>query len=240
MPSSLLVWRLKYAFAKNLYMDVAHIVLSAQPPTYAAILDLDRKVRQLPFPEAFKPKSSDPADMAKERSNPGYHSGRSAMMEFYASQFRTVTLLYLHRSFFAHAMLSHPQNPLLSPFAPSVLTSYRCSSVIIKAAVREYDRVPELTTRAWFLLQHMFSAAIIVGSVVARTPSSNMAPAALEELLLAADVLDKGALHSQRAKVAVVCRLNAIVYSSRLMHSIGRPSSSGRESQGGLERLPFW
>lgn len=72
-------------------MDVAHIVLSAQPPTYAAILELDRKVRQLPFPEAFRPKSSDPADMAKERLEPGYHSGRSAVMEFYASQFRTVS-----------------------------------------------------------------------------------------------------------------------------------------------------
>ncbi|TFK95410.1 fungal-specific transcription factor domain-containing protein [Pterulicium gracile] len=227
-------WRLKYVFAKSLFMDVAHVVLSAQAPSYATILELDRKVRQIPFPEAFRQRASDSESRELERQQPGYKSAKSAAMEDYASQLRTVTLLYLHRSFFAQAMLSHPQNPLLSPFAPSVLTSYRCSSVIINAGVRQEDRCPEIATRIWFLQQHMFSAAIIVGSVVARTPSSNMAPAALRELVMVAELLERSAGHSQRAKVAagVVRRLEGKAMSSWNAYHSGDPPSPSVTTNG--------
>lgn len=69
-------------------------------------------------------------------------------------------MLYLHRSFFAQAMLDHPSNPLLSPFAPSFLTAYRCASIIIKATAHQYDRCAQMAMRVWFLLYHTFSAAV--------------------------------------------------------------------------------
>jgi hypothetical protein len=69
-------------------------------------------------------------------------------------------MLYLHRSFFAQAMLDHPSNPLLSPFAPSFLTAYRCASIIVKASVHQFDRCAEMAMRVWFLMCHTFSAAV--------------------------------------------------------------------------------
>lgn len=56
-------------------------------------------------------------------------------------------MLYLHRSFFAQAMLDHPNNPLLSPFAPSFLTAYRSASVIIKASAHLFERCGAMAMR---------------------------------------------------------------------------------------------
>lgn len=72
-------------------------------------------------------------------------------------------MLYLHRSFFAQAVLDYPANPLLSPFAPSFLTAYRCASVVIRAAAHQFERCAPLAMRLWFLLCHTFSAAVIIG-----------------------------------------------------------------------------
>jgi hypothetical protein len=72
----------------------------------------------------------------------------------------TPVMIYLHRSFFAQAMLDHPTNPLQSTFAPSFLTAYRCASIIIKATAHHFDRCEELAKRIWFLLYHTFSAAV--------------------------------------------------------------------------------
>lgn len=69
-------------------------------------------------------------------------------------------MIYLHRSFFAQAMLDFPANPLRSPFATSFLTAYRSASVIIKATAYQFDRCAEMAMRVWFLLHHTFSAAV--------------------------------------------------------------------------------
>jgi hypothetical protein len=112
-------------------------------------------------------------------------------------------MIYLHRSFFSQAMLDFPTNPLRSPYAPSFLTAYRCSSVIIKATAHQFDRCAELAMRVWFLLYHTFSAAMIVGSVVTRSPNSTMAASALSELGIAISLFQKTAIHSRRARVAL-------------------------------------
>ena len=77
-----------------------------------------------------------------------------------------VAMLYLHRSFFAQAMLDHPNNPLLSPFAPSFLTAYRSASVIIKASAHLFERCAAMAMRLWFLMYHTFSAAVRVSLAV--------------------------------------------------------------------------
>lgn len=73
-------------------------------------------------------------------------------------------MIYLHRSFFAQAMLDFPTNPLRSPFATSFLTAYRSASVIIKATAYQFDRCAAMAMRVWFLLHQMFSAAVRASS----------------------------------------------------------------------------
>lgn len=49
----------------------------------------------------------------------------------------------------------------------------------------------------------MFGSAIIVGSIVTRSPTSSMAENSFKELCLALELLEKGAVESPRAKVAM-------------------------------------
>ena len=71
-----------------------------------------------------------------------------------------VAMMYLHRSFFAQALLDYPTNPLLSPFAPSFLTAYRCASMIIKASAHLFERCADMAMRLWFLNYQTFSASV--------------------------------------------------------------------------------
>ncbi|KAF9070158.1 hypothetical protein BDP27DRAFT_647716 [Rhodocollybia butyracea] len=190
-------WRMKYTFAKEGFTPVINTTLTARSPTYNTILDLDRKIRELSLPPGFKPYVS-----LHEDGPEIYHNSHLALRDFYASQHRTVTMLYLHRSFFAHAMLTHPSNPLLSPFALSFLAAYRAASVIIKAAVHFYDRCPKVVPRCFFLTVHIFSAAVTVGTVVKRSPHSSIARSALTDLGQALDLFEKCSGSSFRNRIA--------------------------------------
>ncbi|KIK68235.1 hypothetical protein GYMLUDRAFT_709234 [Collybiopsis luxurians FD-317 M1] len=191
------LWRIRYMFAKESFTPVISTTLTAKSPTYSAIMDLDKKIRELSLPAGFKPYVS-----LHEDGPEIYHNSHLALRDFYVSQFRTVTMLYLHRSFFAHAMLTHPSNPLMSPFAPSFLAAYRAASVIIKAAIHFYDRCPAVVPRVWFLTYHVFSAAVTVGTVVKRSPNSSIARSALNDLGQAVDLFEKCASSSTRNRIA--------------------------------------
>lgn len=69
-------------------------------------------------------------------------------------------MLYIHRSFFAQAMLDFPTNPLRSPFSPSFLAAYRCASAIIKTTVANYQKYPELFSRFWTMWSNLMAAAV--------------------------------------------------------------------------------
>ncbi|KAJ6573486.1 hypothetical protein DFH09DRAFT_916018 [Mycena vulgaris] len=189
-------WRSKYHFARDIWMALAETTLTAKAPGYATVLELDRRVRELSVPDSFKPYATR-ADGDEE-----YYSSAASLRGFYASQYRTVTMVYLHRSFFAQAMLDFPTNPLRSPFATSFLTAYRSASVIIKATAYQFDRCAEMAMRVWFLLHHTFSAAVIAGTVVTLSPKSNLAASALLDLGLAVDLFERTATQSHRAKLA--------------------------------------
>ncbi|TFK37395.1 fungal-specific transcription factor domain-containing protein [Crucibulum laeve] len=190
-------WHMKHTFGRDIFNSVVEATLTAKSPSYNTVLDLDRKVREISFPANFKPY------VLREEGEAEFFSSSLSLRGFYASQHRTVTMLYLHRSFFAQAMLDHPMNPLLSPYSPSFLTAYRCASVIIKASAHQFERCAEMAMRVWFLMYHTFSAAVIVGTVVTRSPNSNIASSALLDLNLAVDLFERTALQSQRAKVAL-------------------------------------
>ena len=69
-------------------------------------------------------------------------------------------MIYIHRTFFAQALLDHPENPLSSPYAPSFLAANRCASVLIKSFLHYYERCPDLIGRFWGIWTHSFSAAV--------------------------------------------------------------------------------
>lgn len=131
-------WSWKYQFTKDVFGSVIERTLAATPPSYETILELDRKVREKTLPPSL--------NVFVTRDDE-YISPSIYMRGCLLSQFRSVTMLYIHRSFFAQALLDHPANPLRSPYAPSFLAAYRCASVIIKSSINHFERYPDLCTR---------------------------------------------------------------------------------------------
>ncbi|KAJ7619360.1 fungal-specific transcription factor domain-containing protein [Roridomyces roridus] len=189
-------WRSKYQFARDIWMAMAEATLAAKTPGYATVLELDRRVRELSVSDA-KPYTT------RADGEEAYFSSSESLRGCYASQYRTVTMIYLHRSFFAQAMLDFPANPLRSPFATSFLTAYRSASVVIKATAHQFDRCADMAVRVWFLLHQTFSAAVIVGTVVTLSPKASIAGGALLDLSLAVELFERTATRSHRGKLAL-------------------------------------
>lgn len=126
------------------------LTLSAAPPSYETILDLDRIVRERTLPTSLNMYTAKDDD---------YCTPSVYMRGCLLSQFRSVTMLYIHRSFFAQAVLDHPVNPLRSPYAPSFLAAYRCASVIIKSSINHFERFPDLCMR-WWCKQYLYYVTV--------------------------------------------------------------------------------
>ncbi|KAG1874537.1 fungal-specific transcription factor domain-containing protein [Suillus subalutaceus] len=188
-------WRWKYTFARDVISQIIELTLSAELPSYDTILELDRKVREQVVRDDYTTPSA-------------YIRGRMLF------QFRTTTMLFIHRSFFAQALLDFPTNPLRSPYAPSFLAAYRCASAMIKTTVLNFQVFPDLFMRWWPIWSHLLSAAVIVGSIVTRAPSTTMAPAAWQELNLATEMFLRGSETSSRARhgLAILDKLKLKAY----------------------------
>ncbi|KAI0367566.1 hypothetical protein BV20DRAFT_970323 [Pilatotrama ljubarskyi] len=187
-------WSFKHSFTRDIYAGVIEGMLSAKPPSYAQVLEYDRKIRQTTLPNVRLYLRPDEANY----SNPGV-----VLKSFFLSHFRSITMIHIHRTFFAQALLDHPTNPLSSPYAPSFLAANRCASILLRSFLHHWNRSPEICSRFWGMWTHAFSAAVILGSTVTRSPNATMAPSALTDLDLAVDFFERGASMSPRARQAL-------------------------------------
>lgn len=155
-------YRWKYEFVKETISVVLEQTLTAETPQYRTILELDRKVREKRLPPHLNVFMSP----EEEHFTPSVYMRGCILGQFRAvSKFSILklwlstdsvsqALLYIHRSWFAQAMLDHPVNPLRSPYAPSFLAAYRCASGVIKISLNHFDRFPELCCRWWGIWTH--------------------------------------------------------------------------------------
>ncbi|KZP27871.1 hypothetical protein FIBSPDRAFT_948119 [Athelia psychrophila] len=186
----------KYAFMRDVLGSIVKLTLAAAPPSYKSILELDRKVRDMVLPPALN-------TSLQSEDTQTYISAGMHMKSCLLSQFRSFSMLFIHRSFFAQALLDHPENPLRSPYATSFLATYRAASAEIRSTLKNLERYPELFMRNSVLWTQLFSAAIIVGSVATKAPSSSMASTAFMELGLAVDLYKRGAGLSERTRIGL-------------------------------------
>ncbi|KAH0836884.1 hypothetical protein J3R83DRAFT_8685 [Lanmaoa asiatica] len=191
-----------YRFAVECVAEVAARTLIAEIPSYATIMELDRKVREFPIPEpaahvATSVAAPVPTIATEDMSLP------ESMGRFVMAHAREVILLYIHRSFFAQAIIENPVNPLKSQYAPSFLATYRASSTILRTIGAQYTIHPRLCERFWSIWTFAFSAAIVFGTIVTRGPRSPLASNAIKELDEACVLFAKAAGHSRRAAKAL-------------------------------------
>ncbi|KAJ3781385.1 fungal-specific transcription factor domain-containing protein [Lentinula aff. detonsa] len=179
----------------NLLHDQA---FGAKTPTYATVLQLDRKLRAFPVPSVLQVigfGSSEPMSTGMPESL------MLTLQRHIVLAIREMNLLYLHRSFFARAISDHPKDPLGSPYGTSVIAAYRSAGSLVALMRNLHTQLQDLSQRLWFLWTHMFSCAIILGSIVTRCPSMSLAPSALLQLDSACELFSKAASGFRANKV---------------------------------------
>jgi hypothetical protein len=157
------IWQCR--FAAECVAEVTSRVLTAEAPSYATIMELDRKVREFPLPEGMVSSSDDLAgSFQKCVLDHIRETGTNIFLSFIINQVHDVciVLMYIHRSFFAQAIIEHPVNPLKSTYAPSFLAAYRASSTILKSIREQFNMWPNSCSRFWTMWTSAFSAAVCI------------------------------------------------------------------------------
>ncbi|KAH7909940.1 fungal-specific transcription factor domain-containing protein [Hygrophoropsis aurantiaca] len=186
-----------FRFASECVAEVAVRTLTAEAPSYATIMELDRKVREFPIPEPAAVIATTAATSTPVKFKEDSLSLSESMGLFAMSNSREVS------DFFAQAIMENPVNPLKSSYAPSFLAAYRASSTILRTIQAQYLTHPNLSTRIWAIWTFAFSAAIVFGTIVTRGPRSPLASNAMKELDDACILFSKVAAFSRRAAKAL-------------------------------------
>lgn len=157
-------WKARFGFQCT--SAVIQNAQTAKVPKYSAIVELDRKVRDMELPKYAEQLPKEGADLAETmkhfmprnyRHLSKCHSPQSTIeviLEF------VLALLYIHRCFFAEAVSSNPTNPMNSPYAPSFLAGYRSACELIGMLRTQFDLFPKQIARFWVLWTHAFSSSV--------------------------------------------------------------------------------
>ncbi|KAJ3986534.1 fungal-specific transcription factor domain-containing protein [Lentinula detonsa] len=197
-------WRM--TFSMDVITAVANVTLSPKMPEYQTILELDQLVREHPLPPKYDPVYSLSSALGQDSStsmnegHAGYEGSLNALKGHHLTQFRAVVIMHIHRAFFAQALLQSPSDPLNSVYAPSFLAAYRTASTMVHMNVRNFYKYSNILSRYWEIWTGLLSAGIILGLIVARSPTNSLAENAYAELGLAVDLFKMGAPRSDRAK----------------------------------------
>ncbi|KAF9224781.1 hypothetical protein BS17DRAFT_49346 [Gyrodon lividus] len=187
VPLGFGAWSFRYTI--ECLAPVVEVTQAVRPPSYDSVLELDRKIREFSVPRAEGP------DNAERMSQ--------QMQSFARSHYRELTLLFLHRGFFAQALADFPWDPLRSPLRQSFLTAYQCASVILGATRDQFAEQPVLCARVWRIWSFGFSAAVIIGTVAIKRLGMKLEPDPFEQLDHACTLFLEAARTSSRAQKAL-------------------------------------
>ncbi|KAG2159403.1 uncharacterized protein EDB93DRAFT_1075422 [Suillus bovinus] len=188
VPLALGSWSSHYAI--QCLVPVIEVTQAVKPPSYQSILELDRKIREFSVP--VYPDST--------------HFDRvpAGMASYVQAGYKDLTLMFLHRGFFAQAMAEFPSDPLRSPVGRSFMVAYQCASTLVTSTIDQFKLQPVLCSRMWRIWTFAFSAAVIVGTVAIRRLGIKLDPEPLEHLEKACNLYYQAAQTCSRAKRALV------------------------------------
>ncbi|KAG5652402.1 hypothetical protein H0H81_005096 [Sphagnurus paluster] len=178
----------KARFGAECVAAVVQGTLTSRAPRYSIILELDRKVRDMELPAYAQGEPPQGLGLAQ------------TMSHFMPTNYRELTLLYIHRCFFAHAIASNPQDPIKSQYAPSFLAGYRSACTILASVKRQFSIFPAQIARFWVLWTHAFSATVMLSSVVTHASQSKVASAAFFELTMACELFQQASDYGGRSR----------------------------------------
>lgn len=187
--SSFPAWKARFGF--HCISAVIQHAQTAKVPKYSVVIELDRKIRDMELPKYAQQPPREGAELGE------------AMRHYMPRNYRHLTLLYVHRCFFAEAVSNNPTNPMSSPFAPSFLAGYRSACELISGLRTQFDLFPTQIARFWVLWTHAFSSSVMLSSVVTHASGSGsrskITTAALTELRRAVSLFKEASVFGGRA-----------------------------------------
>ncbi|KAF8557495.1 hypothetical protein OG21DRAFT_1407050 [Imleria badia] len=176
------------------YECVSAVIQNAQiakVPKYSAIVELDRKVRDMELPKYAHRAPPEDAGLAE------------AMKHYMPLNYRNFILVYIHRCFLAEAVSNNPTDPMQSPYAPSFLAGYRSACELLSNLRVQFDLFPAQISRFWVLWTHAFSSSVMLASIVTHASGagtrSKTTGAAMTEFRKAVDLFKEASTYGGRA-----------------------------------------
>lgn len=220
----------KHHFSENCLWQVLDLGLaSSNKATYAAVMKVDTKIRNWTLPKVLQTAMMEP--LGEQRTIHNFRKTTELI-------FREITLLCLHRAYFASALLEPPYDPLGSVYSRSVLAAYGSACAIIARIKNLYSLEPVLTARFSFFWIHSFSAAVTLASLAIRAPDCRLAPTALLEFDVAVELFKRGQASYRAGRgLPTLLRLQTSAHASFDSYHAGtwtQPTTTDSQLQRGL------
>ncbi|KAF8524198.1 fungal-specific transcription factor domain-containing protein [Gautieria morchelliformis] len=170
-----LFYKWKYSFT-NLVGEVLAQTTGAITTSYRGFLEFDHKLRDFPVP---------PDLVLPESGSPGRHQEvpiTLTLQRYVIRLWRHATIMYIHRRFLVQALRTHANDVMKSPYAPSVTAAYETACHQIGDLGELYAVHPRLISRLHPYWSHSFSASVLLGALVARSPSCPFSARAMDFL----------------------------------------------------------
>ncbi|KAL5480159.1 hypothetical protein ACEPAI_1429 [Sanghuangporus weigelae] len=229
------VWQWKYRFTRHVLGSLAGKICSARPLKYSEVLSLDKLVREF----RVHPHVSDRAAKSYVFATDGNYGNLPPHVTVW---WKETALLFVHKHYFARAMLEYSDDPLRSPFVPSVLSAYRSSVTLLGLLYNATVLVPLVTERLWGQWSFSLGCTMIIGAVACRSSTTSIFESALKALETAIGLFKAGAEHSvARAGLDLSCRLRDRAISVNQARRQGHSplTSSNREEPSSAQlRIP--
>ncbi|KZP14746.1 hypothetical protein FIBSPDRAFT_921339 [Athelia psychrophila] len=178
------VWKLRFVVVG--LMPIMSYFFGVKNSSYAELLELDKKLRQVTIPDHLK------APMNHAQSNKSWSSDPcEAAYQYTVLIIIETHLLYIHRSYFARAIHEEPLNPLKHKYGPSVMASYRSAYRMISGLRDLYDHGPEIAKQQRYFWSSLFSACVSFAALIIESPGSSLAREAAPGLELAVRFFEK-------------------------------------------------
>ncbi|GJJ11466.1 hypothetical protein Clacol_005699 [Clathrus columnatus] len=171
-----LFYRWKYGFT-NLVGDVLSLTTGATATNYKGICELERKIREYPIPPELQfPEDASPNTLFDEEPI------TQTLQRFIIRLWQNATIMYIHRRFVVQAIRMNSEDPAKSIYAQSVHSAFDSACKHIQDLITLWAAHPRLVARMHPYWTHSFSAAIVLGALVARSPSCGYALDAIRYL----------------------------------------------------------
>ncbi|KAH8997120.1 fungal-specific transcription factor domain-containing protein [Lactarius hatsudake] len=195
--SSLRAWMFRFGFEGP--AEIVARTLTAAPPRYSVIQELDLKVHQFRVtPETLQVIRGGPGVDPRSVPIPAF------MIAFMLSNTQDVLLMYLHRNFFIQALIENPENPIRGQYGPSFLATVQASKNILRTIEEQLPIQPVIVSRFSSIWTFTFSAAVVFAFIATHGPRSPEANDAIIELDRAYSLTEFASKCNRRAKRALV------------------------------------